>query len=418
MQKRRMVVVALMAACAAGCDVESQAQPTGGVDLESTRTPIRGFAVVGGDFTSSSISLLSTSGEVVSASLISSASSDPGLSAALGGDLVLPSTTLTGPELLVIDRFPAAVLTWVDLQTASVRSQLSIATGYSSNPHDYVPFTATKAFVPRFEPNLMSGLEDFDAGNDVLIVNPTSASIEGRIDLAPAFAGEAPGIYPRADRALMAGGKLRVLALGLNADFTEGVDSRLITIDPATDAIEDVLILEGMTSCGNAALSPDGTELAIACGGDATQDPSTGFPDAGVVVVDVEDAFLEARRWSSSELGIGPVNRVAWTSVDQVAVLTFGRFNADFSAAEANDEARTLNVRSGEVSDAWLSAGPFTLGDVACALEQNVCLLVDAETEGGVVHRLAIDSLGDVDVVGRVKPDAASGLPPRSLGTY
>jgi hypothetical protein len=318
----------------------------------------------------------------------------------------------------VIDRFPASVLTWVDLQTASVRAQLSLATGYSSNPHDYVPFTATKAFVPRFEPNLKSGLEDFDAGNDVLIVNPTSATVDGRIDLTPAFAGEAPGIYPRADRALMAGGKLRVLALGVNADFTEWVDSRLITIDPETSLIEDVLIFEGMRSCGSAALSPDGTELAVACGGDTALDPSSGFPDAGVVLVNVADAFLEARRWTSSELGLGPVNRLAWTSADQVAVLTVGRFNADFSAAEANDEARTLNVRDGGISDAWLSAGPFNLGDVACALEQHVCLVVDAETEGGVVHRLAVDAQGEVDVVGRIKPDAASGLPPRSIGTY
>jgi hypothetical protein len=421
MNDRWMFTVAM----AAGCGVESAAEPSGGVDLEEAgagvsgaeSTPIRGFAVVGSDFTSSSISLLSLGGEVVSASLISSASSNPGLSAALGGDLALSSTTLTGSELLVIDRFPSAVLSWVDLQTAQVRAQLSVATGYSSNPHDYVPFSATKAFVPRFEPNLMSGLEDFDAGSDVLIVNPTTARVEGRIDLTGAFAGEAPGIYPRPDRALIAGGKLRVLAVGLSADFTAIADSRLITIDPETNAIEEVLILDGMTSCGSAALSPNGTELAIACGGDASQDPAQGFPDSGVVLVNVADEFLEARRWTSSQLGVGQVNRLAWTNADQVALLTFGRFNADFSAAEASDEGRTLNIRDGEVSDPWLSAGPFNLGDIACTLG-NVCLVADAEAEGGVVHRLSIGPQGELRVEGRVKPDAASGLPPRSIGTY
>lgn len=426
MKKHWVVTAAMTGICVASCGVDSQGEATGGVDLAgaeaggtgSESTSIRGFAVVGSDFTSSTVSLLSVSGATVSASFISSASSDPGLSAALGGDLALPSTALTGPELLVIDRFPTSVLTWVDLQSASVRSQLSVATGFSSNPHDYVPFSATKAFVPRFEPNLMSGLAPFDAGNDVLIVNPRSSSVEGSIDLTPAFAAEPREVYPRADRALMAGGKLRVLTLGLNADFTARADSRLITIDPETNAIEGVLILEGMTSCGSAALSPDGAELAIACGGDAARDSAEGLSDSGVVLVDVADVPAEARRWTSAGLGVGQVNKLAWTSADQVAMLTLGRFNADFSAAEARDEARTLNVHNGGLSDAWLSSAPFNLGDVACALADSVCLVADAETEGGVVHRLSIGSQGEVSVVGRVKPDTGSGLPPRWIGTY
>lgn len=412
-----MVRALVVAGFSAGCGVEDRTALGGGVDLASGEQALRGFAVVNADFNSSSVSLLSARGELSSAAFLSSASSAPGLSAALGGDLALPSSAIAGDELVIIDRFPASVLTWVNLETAEVRAQLSVATGYVSNPHDYVLFSPSKAFVPRYEPNLMSGVAPFDAGNDVLIVDPASATIVDRIDLTPAFA-DAPGFYPRADRALLAGGRLRVLAVGINADFTEHVDSRLISINPTTNAIEDVLVLEGMNGCGSAAASPDGSELAIACGGAYGQDESAGFPDAGVVVVSVAAEPEEVERWTARELGTGPVNRFAWLDDDRLALLTFGRFTADGTAVEANDEARSLDLRDGTISPPWLSSGPFSLGDIACSLADGVCLVADAEADGGVLHRVTLEPGGGVRASGSVRPDPMSGLPPRAIGVF
>lgn len=409
-----LVTVAL----GAGCGVEDRTAVSGGVDLQGSAGALRGFAVVNGDFTSSSISLISPQGEMQSAAFLSSASRAPGLSAALGGDLTLPSSAVGGDELVVIDRFPAAVLSWVNLETTEVRAQLSVATGYVSNPHDYVRFSASKAFVPRFEPNLMSGVEPFDAGNDVLVVDPTSATVVDRIDLTPAFADAPAGFYPRADRALLAGGRLRVLAVGLNADFTEHVASRLISIDPETNAIEDVLVFDGMNGCGNLAAAPDGGELAIACGGAYGQAPASGFPDSGIIVVQVADEPVELARWTARELGVGPVNRFAWVDAERLALLTFGRFDAEGSAIESDDEARTLSLRDGAISPPWLRGGPFSLGDIACSLLDGVCLVADAETDGGVLHRLGLDADGALRVTGTLQPDAASGLPPRTIGVF
>lgn len=402
----------------AGCGVEDHTAVSGGVALAESGGALRGFAVVNGDFASSSISLISPQGEMQSAAFLSTASSAPGLSAALGGDLALPSSAVGGDELVIIDRFPGAVLSWVNLETAEVRAQLSVATGYVSNPHDYVRFSASKAFVPRFEPNLESGVEPFDAGNDVLVVDPSSAAIVDRIDLTPAFADAPAGFYPRADRAVLAGGLLRVLAVGLNADFTEHVASRLVSIDPETNTIEDVLVFDGMNGCGSIAPSPDGSELAIACGGAYGQDPAGGFPDSGVIVVQVADEPVELARSTARELGVGAVNRFAWLDADRLALLTFGRFGADGSAIEADDEARTLSLRDGALSPPWLSGGPFSLGDVACSLVDGVCLVADAETDGGVLHRLALSADGALRVTGTVQPDAASGLPPRAIGVF
>jgi len=415
---RRFCKVWMAGSLLVACDVESQGASSGGLYLEAGSADIRGFAVVGGDFTSTTISLLGVDGRVQSSAFISSASMAPGLSAALGGDVVLPSTTQRGDELVLIDRLPASVLSWVSLETAEVRAQLSVATGFSSNPHDYVPFSPTKAFVPRFEPNLASGDEDFDGGNDVLVIDPSAATIDDRIDLTPTLADEPAGFYPRAERALIAGGKLRVLAVGLNADFTDSVDSRLITIDPVTHAIESVLVLDGMKACSSARPSPDGSALAIACNGAFGTDPAQGFPDSGVVIVDIADELLEARRWTAADLGVGPVNQVSWLDPTHLAVLTFGRFNADGTMPEASDEARTFDVDSGTVGEPWLSTGPFSLGDVACSLEDGACIVADAETDGGVVHTLVVGPEGEVRLTGTVKPDAAAGLPPRSIGTF
>jgi hypothetical protein len=408
----------LTIAFGAACDVADQTALGGGVDLADSDRALRGFAIVNGDFTSSSISLVSPQGEMQSSGFLSSASSAPGLSAALGGDLVLPSSSVGGHELVIIDRFPAAVLSWVNLETAEVRAQLSVATGYVSNPHDYVQFSASKAFVPRFEPNLMAGLEPFDAGNDVLVVDPASATLVDRIDLTPAFADAPPGFYPRADRAVLAGGRLRVLAIGLNADFTEHVASRLISIDPETNAIEDVLVFDGMNGCGGIAASPDGSQLAIACGGAYGQEPAGGFADSGIIVVGVADEPVELARHTSRELGVGPINRFAWLDAERLALLTFGRFAADGSSVEADDEARTLDLRAGAVSAPWLSGEPFSLGDIACSLLDGVCLVADASTDGGVLQRLTLDADGDIQLTGTLQPDAASGLPPRTIGVF
>lgn len=413
-------IVVILGLClqAAGCGVDSESNDTGGIDPGSSPAPVRGFAVVNSDYDSASVSLLSPSGEVLSASFISSASADPGLSAALSGDLVLPTTTVTGPELVLVDRLPGSVITWVNLETATVRAQLSVATGFTSNPHEYVPYSATKAFVTRFEVNLASGAEEYDQGDDVLVVDPERAAITARIDLGPAMAGEPAGFFATPDRALMAGGKLRVLALGFNDDLSERVASRLITIDPESHAIEHVLVFEGMNSCGGLALSPDGTELAVACNGAFGTDPAEGFPDSGVLVVALGDEPVETARWTSPELGITQVNNLEWVGRDHVALVTYGRYNEDRSAVVAKDGARTLDVRAGTITEPWLESRPFRLGELACSLSHQTCLLADAETDGGVVQILHVDDAGTVTSGGSVKPDAGSGLPPRYLGTY
>ena len=411
----------LTSVAAAACDVDDTHLVTRGVILgEATARSARGFAVVSSDYESYNVSLLSLTGEVQSESVISSGSASAGLSAPLT-DVVMPSTAVPGPELVVINRSPAAFITWLDLETTAVRAQLNVGTGFDANPYDYVPLANDKAYVTRHAPNFASGREDFDSGNDLLVIDPSVPAITGRVDLMPVLEGEASGFFPRAGRAIVAGGQLRLLALGFDEDYLELVDSRIVSIDPETDEITQVLVLEGFSNCQNLALSPDGKELAVGCSGPFGADARGGFPNAGIVLLEVGAELSEVRRYGTAELGGAPINAVAYASAESLAFTTYGRFNADFSAMEVPDTARRLDLTLGELDGGPLRESglePFTLGDIRCARGAGVCLLADAETDGGVLHRFEVDAAGALVNGALIKIERGIGLPPRYIESY
>ncbi|MET0410370.1 MAG: hypothetical protein ABW217_03700 [Polyangiaceae bacterium] len=408
---------------ALACNVDGDDVTTTGVVLPNEPGPEqsepRGFFVLETDYSSTSVSLVDPGGELLSPVFIGSASADTGLSTALSGDVVPPSGALAGDEVVLIDR-DAAVLTWVKLETTAVRAQLNVGTGFAANPQDYVPVSDDKSYVTRFEQNGSSGLEDFDQGSDVLIIDPSAASVVGRIDLAPVLEGEDPSYLPRATRALAAGERVLLLAQAGNALF-EFLDTRLVVIDANTDAIEQVLVLEGMKSCANLALSPDGDELAIACNGAFGQDPEQGFPDAGIVIVELADELVEQQRFAASELGGEQVSALSYASATSLLFTTYGRYSADASELLAPDTLRRLDLERGALDEEPLvatGASAFSLGDVRCAPLAGSCVLADAESEGGVLRRFEVASDGSVSELGQVATNPELGLPPRYLGAY
>lgn len=417
--KRSVAVLALT--CLGGCNVERVGRDTGGVPLDGggdagDGAAPRGVVVVNTDYTGSSVvSLLSPAGEVLSGAFIGSGSAPPGLSAAFTGDVVPPTMRLPGDEIVLIDR-RAGVLTWVNLETAKVRAQLSVRTGFLANPHDYVPYSETKAFVTRYEPNLDSGKEPFDAGNDLLVIDPAGAEITGSIDLTPIMDGSPPGFYPRADHALVAAGKIRLSANALNADFQKAVDSRIVTVDPETHAITHVLVVEGLHGCSGLSPSPGGERLAVACTGRFGQDPAQGFPDSGVVILDVGDALTEVRRFTAKDWGTEQITSAEWTSPSTLLVSTAGRF----ASVLVKDTLRVLDLETGVLAAPLLSSGEdaFVLGGARCDLHARTCFVPDAETERGVLHRLSVGGGGAVSVDRTIKIDNGTGLPPRYLGRY
>lgn len=378
-----------------------------------------GVLVVNTDYSSTSVSAIDFSGSLLTQTLISSSSAGVGLSVALSGDVGLPSGAPRNREMVLIDRYPAAVLSWVDLDTAQVRAQLSVATGFASNPHDYVAVSRRKAYVPRYNPNLAVGEQPFDAGHDVLIVDPVSARITGRIDLMPATAEESDDLYPRADRAVISGGLLRVLVLVFDTAYRERGDSRLVSIDPQTDEVVGVHRITGLNSCSNFALSPDGTEMAVGCNGSFRQSSMTGFPDSAIVRFTFEGSEVtEVGRHAASDLGGNQIGLLSYSDSSHIVFTTYGRFSSDLSSA-AQDTLRVLDLSRSRVSAPVLQTErtPFSLGDVLCVPAESSCFVADAETRGGVVHRFEVEQgLLVADQI--IAVDTATGLPPRYLGRF
>jgi hypothetical protein len=419
----------LLAAALSRCDVPAPPQDSGGLGTltDSAQAGVgsactRGFVSIQTDYQSSSVAVLDARGNVLSPRLISSATRPPGLSAALSGDVVAPSSGALGRELVLIDRYPAAVLTWVNLETASVRAQLNVSTGFASNPHDYLQISANKAYVTRFEPNLQTGRMPFDGGNDVLIVDPSLPAITGSIDLSSAIT--VPGYLPRADR-LLAVGRWLVVVLGASsADFTASTDAALVVIDTERDSVQSVSVLEGVHGCSSLALAPNNQELAVSCagtwGGSSVPDNRTS------AVVRLQ---LDRER---GELQILQIHRAPdftegafsaalnYASDTQLLVGTFGQF-ALGSAPERDDTLLSLEFDADESFDANQSAvllrssgEPFTLGDVRCSC--GSCLVSDAGMN--VVHRFVVDGgvLRAAEPI-RVDPENLQ-LPPRYLGAF
>ena len=398
-----------------GCDVATPPSGTGGIDWdESDGSCARALGVVETDYISSNVSVLGLDGSVLSSRFIASSSESVGLSAALGADVVLPSGAPPDPQMLLIDRFPGAVLTWVELRSGEVRAQLSVATGFASNPHDYVQLSTHKAYVTRYDHNFDAGREPFDGGSDVLLVDPHTPEITGRIDLTPTVT-EA-GFLPRPDKLVRVGQRVVVLLAAYDKSFAHSAESRLALIDTDGDEVIGVHTLSGLHGCGALALAPDGETVAVACAGEFGGDSVADTSSSGIALVGTAPSLSTLKTIEADALGGDPVAYgIDFASQDMLLVSTFGRFEGPDGPARP-DRLMSVQLENGDSDVLLESQGtPFSLGDIACAPACRVCFAADASRDGGVVHRFDVKGGGIVDEHAIVA-ERDVRLPPRDLG--
>ncbi len=423
------LALVIAAATQGACGAPEPPSSTGGTDV-AVGPCGRGLAVVSTDFQSTNVSLLGTAGQVLSESFLSSASADAQLSSPLSGDVVAPTDPQLGPEIVLLDRYPASVLTWVDVVTGTVRGQLDVATGFAANPQDYVAVSETKAYVSRYEGNPTPGVELFDEGNDLLVVDPRGPKIVGRVDLLPAM-DDAPGFLPHANRMVTQGDRLYVLLSAYDGAYTDSAPSRLVTVDVSTDTVLGVTVLDGLHGCAGLAIAPRyassgqpvaSPDLAVACSGKfdgANASPS----EAGVVVLSTQaDLPTETTRWAAADLlgqPLGP--SLDFVDEGHLLVMALGSFEPPIL-----DAAFELAIHTGELREILRSeAQPFELGDVRCLTAVTGaetpadgcggCFIADGERSR--LHRLAVEGSGLV-LAASLVVDTSIGLPPRVLGRF
>jgi hypothetical protein len=410
---RRPTAIVSFTLALAGCGAPEPPGNTGGTEIPAGPCG-RGAVVVSSDYHSTNVSLVSWSGEVLSASFVSSASSGSGsLSAPLSGDVVTPSATQGGDSVVLVDRYPAGVLTWVDVESGEPVRQLDLKTGFASNPQDYIGISSRKAYVSRLEENLEPGLAPFDAGSDLLIVDPASPAISGRIDLHAALEGEDPAFLPRPNKLLVDGPRLYALLSAYDASFQASAASRVVTIDTNDDSIRSVTVLPGLHGCTGMALSPSGEQLAVVCSG-TFEGSSASVEEAGIALFTTSPELSEIARFPASRLGGRPLGfSIAFAAERRLVTSTFGELTGE---SRVGDTLVSLDLDSGAHQVLRTTDEPFTIGEVRCATSCSVCFATDASGAGALVrYPLTGGVLGSPS---EIRPDTAIGLPPRYLGGF
>ncbi|MEO8903437.1 MAG: hypothetical protein ABI488_14590 [Polyangiaceae bacterium] len=377
----------------------------------------RGLLVVESDYQSSNVSVLGFDGAVLSPSLASSSTEASGFGVALSGDVVPPSGLQNGAEIVLIDRYPAGVLRFLDVATARVTSELSVATGFFSNPQDYLALSQNKAYVARYESNSNSGQEEFDQGADVLIIDPSRPEVTGRIDLSRALDGEPAGFSAHPGQLVQVSGRVFALLASYADDYQSALTSRLVELDPNTDALVSTLLLDGLTGCTGLAVSPDTLQLAVSCGGTDLRGMPPKLDGSGLALLDISGKPRVFKHFDATDLGSDPIGfTLDYAARNRLVFETFGHSDVS-GAVVAQDTLLLLDTETAHTKVVLQSLSqPFSLGGIRCAVACGACFATDAERAGGSVLRFSVDADGNLGTPEPVRAETRIGLPPRYLG--
>ena len=370
----------------------------------------RGLTVVQTDYVSTNVALLEFDGSPLSPSLIHSGASDVQLNAPIGGDVVFPRAGVDN-QVVLIDRYPASVLTFLDVPSGQVAGQINVRSGFDANPRDYLQLDEHRALVSRFETNSHPGKEPFDQGDDVLVIDVDELSIVGRIDL-----GGTPKERARPSTLLRYEDQILVALSHMDAAFQSAADAELVALDAKTLEEEYRIILPGMEVCEGLSLSPNKETVAVSCSGIVMNAEQAEPSGSGLVLLreNKENGELEeVYRQDAAAWGLGPLGfSSGFLSDDQLLVTSFGAL--DGSDAGRPDRLVMYEIKSSE-HRVLLEGAAFSLGSVACTSECGRCYVTDAQEEQ--LHLLQLDDRGELRT-DQVGVDTDVHLPPRHVGFF
>ncbi len=401
--------LALVAFALLGCNVDKPADSTGGVAFKESAACERGLVVVTSDYKSANIAIANLDGTTSSQSFISSGATAPGLSLALSGDVEVPRVAPASGRVVLLDRFGSNVLTWMELETATVLGQLPVGTGFESNPQDYIEFGENRAVISRFGSNPSPSQQQYDAGGDLLVLDTQTPSIIGCIPMPE----EDANLLPRPSGMTTLGDTVVVTLGRLSADFDSAGFGRFVGVSPQMKKILWTVDIAGVKNCGRLAKSPSGKLGAIAC---SSQFDGTTYKynpaESDIVLFDLTTTPpKELRRLGLAQaLDAGLQPTLEFASESQLVALTYG------GNSTAGDRALAADVDSGAYEGLLESAAPYSLGGLHCAPGcGDICVIADAEA--GKLRRFSLSTAGKFTPLDDVTVDSIIGLPPRAIGS-
>jgi hypothetical protein len=386
----------------------------------SPQPPIcaQGASVVLSDYLATQIALLGRDGTVLAEHFVSTASATTqGLAFALSGDVAVPSAPTASGQVVLLDRFGTNVISWFDPATAENLAQLSVGTGFESNPMDYLEVSDDLALVSRWGQNELPGAEMFDVGGDVLVID---------------LDGDQPQIVDSIIMPVDGGFPARPASLVRHVDDVI-VTLERVALDYSGDgeamwagiSLEDRTLawqhtFAGLKGCGRPELSPDANVFAMACRGQIDFD---GVPEdldqSAIVLLDAHARPpREIGRFRAADLaGESLQNDVEFVTSKVLLFKTHTAFGGDTNnrwlSLDLETEAVTPLLEAAPGSDGT-GQGSVYSGMVCFPGCSDVCLLGDADQS--VVQRIRLLDDGDLELLPPLAVEDAVGLPPRSLG--
>jgi hypothetical protein len=370
-----------------------------------------GIVVLSSDYQTSSVSILDREGNLVKDN---SNTGPKGVSLTLSGDLALPTQPIIGDAVVILDR-GNSVLTWMDPPTCAPLRQLAVGTGFASDPHDYVALSATKAYIVRYNENAAAtpAGDDFDDGNDLLIIDPSQPKIVGRIDLKP-FAPV--GVLPDADRAVLIDDKVYVSLNAISADFKTYAAGRVVIVDPVADQVVGWIDLPGAKNCGALTYLPMEKKLLVACAGDFGSGAQQ-FQSSAIVAVDVSTTpATVVGQVSAATVGTVPFSNGAVAAFDSNTVL--GATLGDFPTNTPPDKLWTVSLAGSQPTKVFDSTQAITIGTILLDTARARVFVTDGTTTSvGLIREF--DLVSGVLTAGRTtQANPSHSLPPRALAWY
>jgi len=384
------------------------------------------FAVLSTDYSSSSIAMLDHDFEIIDESWLNSGTTYPGLVATLSGDVVLPNRQAGDGTFAVIDRFFTDVVTRFYIPSGNLNGQVRThgalgASGFSSNPQDFIFVDANSAWVPRYESNLDTGALPENRGNDLFEIDPSEMRATGaRIDLsslntmATATTGSGSAevlVFAHPSRGVLVGSTIVVGLDRISGNFDAAGTGMVALVELIDDSVTG-LELPGFKSCGHLVPVPGApSKVVVACVGFSQPygEEAQIRASSGIVLLDVgEGSAVIERVWSADEHPSSAIAVNSVVAIDEERVV--GIANGDF--ATTTDRLYLINLVTGAQELVHEASGAFVIGLSAYDPASEMLYVPDAARNA--VLELTADEGGFTEI-GSTEIAPGLGLPPTKV---
>ncbi len=393
-----------------------------GAGASMAAPPPVGLVSLNTDYSTTSVSLLNPAGGVLVPDCLESSLIDGTRTQTISGDVVLPSQPQRGGYLVLIDRAYGA-LTFVNTTPAAgaacvVHGQVDIPGGGALNPHDVVILSEHLAYVTRYDAD-PTATSPQQAGNDVIVIDPTNGAFISRISL-DGYASTAAGgpVLARPDRALIANGFVVVSLNQVDAAFSPSGygDGAVALIDPTTNLVAASIALPGLYNCEGMDYIASSKRLLVACGGGYAM--PTQPLQSGIAVIDMGAPTPRLDHVISSIAFDGRPLDFSWVVQDATPSAPTRAFAATrdprFTGVDAMFQ---FDVEFGAVVP--VTTAPFGTMGVPAVSDQTLFV---PEAMPGAPKIQLFDLTTPVTVspqsISTFNPDRGSSLPPRQIGWY